>query len=117
MDQGPLVTEQIKTGEKLITEFCAYKPIAAAFWAKESDGGTTHADYGEVLRLVGNGHEIGLDPFQVKVIGAGNPVARAVLDWVGKSHNLVPVRYFGRRLGDLSVDEAYIYAVPNVSPV
>ena len=82
MDQGPLVKEQIVAGEKLIAEFNAYKPLAAAFWAKESDSGnwylylasdqindaTTNADYGEVLRLVDGGPQTWFDPFQVKVI-------------------------------------------------
>jgi hypothetical protein len=127
MDQGPLVTEQIKAGEKLIAAFSAYKPVTAAFWAKESDGGnwylylaseqindsTTNTDYGEVLRLVGR--QTWLDPFQVKVIGADHPVARAVLELVCKSHNLIPMRYFGPRFGDLSVDEAYIYSVPTMA--
>lgn len=129
MDQGPLVREQIEAGEKLIADFSAYKPVAAAFWAKESDGGnwylylasdqiddsTTNADYGEVLRLVGQ--QVWLDPFQVKVIGSDNRVARAVLEFIWKSHNLVPSRCFSPRFGDLSVDEAYIYAVPTTASI
>ncbi len=129
MDQGPLVRQQIDAGEKLIADFSAYKPVAVAFWAKESDGGnwylylasdqiddsTTNADYGEVLRLIGQ--QVWLDPFQVKVIGADDPIARAVLDFIWKSHNLVPSRCFSRRFGALSVDEAYIYAMPATASV
>jgi len=121
------VKEQIAAGERLIVDFSAFKPVAAAFWAKESDGGnwylylasdqindaTTATDYGEVLRLVAS--HGWLDPFQVKVTSTSNPVARAVTELLHRSHNLVPMRYFGRRLGDLSVDEAYIYSVPTAA--
>ena len=129
MDQGPLVREQIAAGEKLIAEFSTYKPVAAAFWAKESESGnwylylaseliddsTKHADYGVVLRLIGQ--QVWLDPFQVKVISASDPIGRSVLDLVWKSHNLVPARCFSRRFGELSVDEAYIYAVQAATSV
>jgi hypothetical protein len=130
MDQSPLVREQIEAGEKFIAEFSTYKPVAAAFWAKESDSGhwylyiaseqidgaTMLADYGEVIRLVGH-NQAWLDPFQVKVISAREPIGRAVLDFVCKSRNLIPNKWYSRRFGELSTDEAYIYAVPSATPV
>jgi hypothetical protein len=130
MDQGSLVKDQIEAGEKFLAEFDAYKPLAAAFWAKESDSGnwylylaseqitdsTKNADYGEVLRLIGH-QQVWLDPFQVKVISARDPIARSVLDLVRKSPNLIPARWFSPRLGERSVDEAYVYSVPSATAV
>ena len=39
MDQGPLVTEQIDAGAKLVNDFDRRTPLQAAFWLKESEVG------------------------------------------------------------------------------
>ena len=95
MDQGPLVIEQINAGAKLASEFAMqYKPLQAAFWLKESedeqwflylasdqiDDSNFDLAYGEVLRLLGPGPHMWLDPFQVKVTGIDDPVVKDVID-------------------------------------
>jgi hypothetical protein len=126
MDQGPLVTEQMDAGAKLVSEFDNYAPVRAAFWVKESDDdqwflylASDRIDdsnfdlaYSEVIRLLGNGPRLWLDPFQVKVIGADDPIAKAVLGHMQKYPGRMPTRYHGRHLGGLSVEEAYIYPIP-----
>src|SRR2546425_13369387 len=98
MDQGPLVTEQIDAGAKLINEFDKYKPVQAAFWVKESvdgqwylylasdqiDDSNFDLAYGEILRMLGSGPHLWLDPFQVKVIGVEDQMTKAVLDLMHK---------------------------------
>ena len=126
MDQGPLVVQQIEAGERLIGRFAQYTPVQAAFWLKEPEdtpwflylAGDQINDsnfdlaYSEVLRLLSGTPERWLDPFQVKVIGTGHPVAKAVIEIQKKYPGKLPTRYHGRQLGGLSVEEVYIYALP-----
>jgi len=130
MDKSPLVTEQIDAGELLIREFSKQIPVQAAFWLRErdsdewyfylasdqiNDSNFDHA-YGEVLRIVRPQQSLWIDPFQVKVIGIEDPLAKAALDVMVKYPSKIPTRYHGRHFGGLSVDEVYIYALPLSAP-
>jgi hypothetical protein len=126
MDQGPLVIEQIEAGAKLVDAFHRRTPLQAAFWLKESEDGQwflhlasdqisdSNFDlaYGEVLRLLGPGPDMWLDPFQVKVTGTDDSVAKAVLAIQQKYPDRLPTRLRNRSLGGVSVDEVYIYSIP-----
>ncbi len=130
MDQGPLVMEQIDAGAKLANEFDRRTPLQAAFWLKESEDGQwylylvsdqindTNFDvaYREVLRLLGRGPHMWLDPFQVKVAGVDDPVAKAVIGIQQKYPGSLAARLRNRMLGDVSVDEVYIYPIPVPAP-
>ena len=126
MDQGPLVSEQIEAGAKLASEFDKRTPLHGAFWLKESEDGQwflylasdqindSNFDlaYGEVVRIKGRGPHLWLDPFQVKVIGAENPVARAVLAIQQQFQSGAAMRLRNRMIGGINVEEVYIYAIP-----
>jgi hypothetical protein len=123
MDQGPLVSEQIKAGEELAREFHKWTPLDAAFWLKESEEGQwflylasdqindSNFDlaYGEVLRVLGPGPHPWLDPFQVKVRGSDAPVVKAVLMIQHELSTRFATRLRNRMLGGVSVEEIYIY--------
>src|SRR5262245_39346710 len=126
MDQGPLVTEQIDAGARLANEFDRQTPLQAAFWLKESEDrqwylylisdqiNDTNFDraYAEVLRLLGRGPHLWLDPLQVKVAGVENPVAKAVIATQQQYPGSFATRLRNRMLGGVSVDEVYIYPIP-----
>jgi hypothetical protein len=130
MDQGPVVTEQVDAGAELIREFDKYVPVRSAFWLKESedrqwylylisdriDDSNFDAAYGEVLRLAQMHPTPWLDPFQVKVAGAKDPIAKAVLDIQSRYPGKLATRLRNRQLGDVSVDEVYIYALTVTIP-
>jgi hypothetical protein len=130
MDQGSLVTEQIDAGAKLASEFGKRTPLQAAFWLKESEDrewylylvsdriDDTNFDvaYAEVIRLLGRGPHIWLDPFQVKVAGADDPVAKAVIDIQRMYPSPLATRLRNRLLGGVSVDEVYLYPIPVPAP-
>jgi hypothetical protein len=130
MDQGALVTEQINAGASLIREFDRYAPLRTAFWLKGTEDGQWYlylvsdriddsnfdAAYGEVLRLTGFRSTLWLDPFQVKVAGLDNPVAKSVLDVQSDFPATLGSRLRNLRLGDVNVDEVYIYALPATVP-
>ena len=131
MDQGPLVTEQIDAGAQLANEFDRRTSLQAAFWLKESEDGQwylylvsdrindTNFDlaYGEVHRLLGRGPHLWLDPFQVKVAGVDDPVAKAVIEIQQKYPGRFATRLRNRMLGGVYVDEVYIYPLPLPVPV
>jgi len=126
MDQGSLVTQQIDAGARFVHEFAKYTPVQAAFWLKgtedsqwflyvageQIDDSNFDVAYGEVIRIAAKMPDPWLDPFQVKVVGTKEPVAKAVLEIQEKFPGGLPTRYHGRPLGGLSVEEAYIYPPP-----
>jgi len=131
MDQGSLVIEQIDAGAELAGKFDKSRPLQAAFWLKESEDGQwflhlvsdrindSNFDkaYGEVLRLLGPGPHLRLDPIQVKVTGIDDPVSRAVIAIQQKYPSTRAARLRDLRLGGVSVDEVYLYPIPIPVPV
>jgi len=130
MDQGPLVIQQIDAGARFIHEFAKYTSVQAAFWLKATEdnqwflyvAGDQINDsnfdmaYGEVLRITAKAPDPWLDPFQVKVIGTDDPLAKAVIEIQKKYPGKIPTRYHGHQLGGLSVEEVYIYPLPITVP-
>ena len=130
MDQGALVIDQIDAGARFLGEFQKYIPVEAAFWLKESDEGewslyvasdqitddNFDVAYGEVLRIAGILGEPHFDPFQVKLIGAGDPLAQAALEINRRYPGPVATRFHGRVFGGLPVEEVYVYPSPIAVP-
>jgi hypothetical protein len=126
MDQGPLVVSQIDAGTKFLGELQTFIPIQSALWVKEQDDGewslyvasdkvtddNFDVAYGEVLRIVGRMGEPQFDPFQVKLIGADDPLAKAALGVSRQLPGRVATRFDGRVFGGLPVEEVYIYPLP-----
>jgi hypothetical protein len=130
MDQGPLVDDQIDAGAKFLGEFRKYNPIQSAFWLKESDEGewslyvasdqitddNFDVKYGDVLRIAGQLGDPLFDPFQVKLIGADDPLAKAASDMNRRFPGPVATRFHGQVFGGLPVEEVYIYSSQIVVP-
>ncbi len=126
MVQGPLVIDQIDAGARFLGEFEKYNPVQNAFWLKESDEGewslyvasdkitddNFDVAYGEVLRIAGELRDPLFDPFQLKLIGANDPLAKAALDIHRRYPGRVATHFNGKVFGDLEVQELYIYPSP-----
>lgn len=127
MGQGSLVTEMIDAGAKLAEAFAAhYKPLQAVAWLKGGEGGAWYLylisdqiddanrpeAYGEVIRLLGPGSHIWLDPFQVKVRGVEEPLSRDLLKLQQGFPHLFPMRLPTRMLGGQYFEDGYLYLVP-----
>lgn len=90
MDQEPLVNERVEAGWAFLREYSEYKPVEVAFWGESNEDGhwrlyvasaqnlptSLRADYGEVHRLLSRATYY-LDPFDVRLIHAGDPSAAA----------------------------------------
>ena len=128
MDQGSLVKEQIDAGANFVANFEKKIPVTAAFWLKASEESSWYlyvasdefndkkldVGYREVLRVAAELRDPNLDPFQVKLIEPGNPLAKDALDFLRLFPGRTAARLRRRNFGGASVDEVYIY--PALTP-
>jgi hypothetical protein len=130
MDPRPLVTEQVEAGAEFVRRFSRFAPIQAAFWLNPSEGGrwrlylvsdqataeNIRTGYLAVFRLLDEMNTLYPEWNQVRLLRTDEPLARAVLDLYRRYPTLPwPHRYRGPGLGDIGVEEAYIY--PPGAPV
>jgi hypothetical protein len=133
MGQGTLVEMQIKDGQRLIDRLAREGvAVTAACWVKESESGqwflylatplvgedgAKRAAYRRVgphiLEMQKEGFSI--DPLEVKVIGPRDPIAKDVVAHRGGRQARTPTRFRGSRLGELAVEDAYVYP-PTANP-
>ena len=125
MDPGPLVSEEIKSGEEIARGFARKYPVAAAFWLKDSDemewflyiasemvgDGSGKTDgYAEISRLGRENPNPFFDPMRVKLIDSKHKLAKAVIDMYNRYPSNYPKRYRGPIIGGMGVNDGYIYA-------
>ena len=122
-----MVNGKLEGGRHLIDALRAKDcGIEVAFWVKESDEEkwflylaspcVDEKGPGEAYRLIHailhHAPEWGIDPFEVMVVGSGNPMAQAAVTMV-KSKMYLGITRLGRSvLGRVSVDGAYVYPSP-----
>ncbi len=133
MDTESLVENLIDDGKRLVE----YLPqngfaVAAAFWLKTSENGrwyfylvsplvnaegitNAYRRLHTVIRQTPG--PVWIDPLKVKLIGSDNPIARDVL--AVQPHatgpGAPPVRWAGTSLGNVSIEDAYLYPIPAVA--
>jgi hypothetical protein len=127
MAQATLVEMQIKDGQRLIE--CLIREgiaVTAAAWVKETESGDwylylatplvspeggTRPAYRRVNAVIRQMEEEGLwiDPFEIKVIGPNNPTARDIVANRRDRPSRIPTRFQGARLGEVAVEEAFLY--------
>jgi hypothetical protein len=131
MDQGPLVSEQINAGARFLGEFHKYAPVQDGFWLKDSEEGTWYlyvasdqitdenfdVGYGEVLRIAKAIKDPWFDPFQVKLIGTDDVLAKDVAAIRRRYSERTPIHLRDKTIGGTTVDEVYVYPSPLPAPV
>jgi hypothetical protein len=126
MDQATLVEQQIDDVPTLIDQLKRDTfDVRAAFWLYTSEAdqwflyfvsdvvdqvGTTEA-YKIVYRAMRQLPDLWINPFEVKLIGPDDPIAKEVLDFQAKSHARMPTRLRGSYLGKIYIENAFIYRV------
>ena len=132
MGQDSLVIDdgEKDAGEELVHRISETWPVKLAFWLKPADGdqwflyivaegiddSIIRQGYKEVLRRVQEMRTPYFDPFQVKLIRADHPLALAVAEVLQRYPVGPAINYNGRYLGGMSIEGAYIYRLPHVSP-
>jgi hypothetical protein len=127
MAQAALVEMQLNEGQRLIDRLVqAGVEVTAAAWVKESEsgdwylylvtplvaeGGAKRPVYHRVNAVIREMQQegFGMDPFAKKVIGPHDPIARDILANRRRTPGGPPTAFQGSRLGELAVDEAYVY--------
>jgi len=133
MGQSTLVIDEGEkdAGTDLIDRISETWPVKLAFWLKPADSGqwflyiaaegiddsNVDRGYKEVLRRVKEMRTPYFDPFQVKLIQGDDPLARAVMEVHQRYPGSLAINYNGRNLGGMSIEGAYLYPLPNTSPV
>jgi hypothetical protein len=124
MDYELLVDRQIEDGKSLLGGLVHDGfDVTVAFWVRTSEEGLWFLYIGSTsvrtmsladayrvvygaLRRVPN-TEIPIS--NVKIVDADNPVARSAIEVRDRYPARLPARYNGKRLGGMSIEEAYIY--------
>ncbi len=70
-----------------------------------------NVSYKAVYKAMKRLTKLWIDPFEVKLVGPGDPVAKAVIDFVSKQHAPLATRVRGTNLGDVYIENAYIYYI------
>jgi len=126
MDQGPLVTEQLDAGLTFLGEYEKKFPVQVAFWIKNVEGkwrlyvasekisdSNFTLGYKEVVRITHEHPDPWLDPFQIRVIGADDLLAKAALDAIQQTPKPMYKRLRQTKFGTEFVEEICIYPLLN----
>jgi hypothetical protein len=124
MDTELLVDDQIADGKSLIEQLIKDNfNVSVAFWIKATDDGSWQLHiaspdvneekpseaYQKVynsLDAISSGTISALD---INLINSENPNAKGAIEHRNRVHARKGVRYYGKKLGNLAVKEAYIY--------
>src|SRR5438067_2222475 len=130
MDSETLVERMTDDGKKLVEELPRRGfEVTAAFWLQTSEDGKwyfyivspkvdteglVHA-YRLLQSIVrAMPQPFWIDPLEIKLIAPSNQIALDVLAILGRvaGPSICPIRWRGRQLGNLSIEEAYLYTLP-----
>ena len=124
MDTATLVGEQIEDGRLLIAELRRQSfDVVAACWAKASedqfwrmyvatsivDNEGSTAAYRQFYGAIKSIPHSWIFTFDVKLIAKSSPIALDILKIQHRSPSSLPIRFDDQRLGNLFIEEAYIY--------
>ena len=130
MAQATLVEMQLQEGQRLIDRLIKEGvAVTAAAWVKETESGDWYLYLATPLVTEDGGkrpayHRVNavilemqregfaMDPIEKKVIGPHDPIARDMVANRRGRPGGPPTPFQGSRLGDLTVEEAYIYPPP-----
>jgi hypothetical protein len=123
MAQEVLVNYQLEAGEELVRKFSEKFPVSVAFWLSPVDSELWYLHlaspnihdtnigeaYGELLRIMQAPRFGSLNPFQVKLLNAADPLPIAAATVQSRYHIPQPIPFHGSSLADTAINGAYIY--------
>jgi hypothetical protein len=124
MDTELLVDDQIDDGQWLIEQLVKDEfEVSAAFWLKRSEDALWRlfiasplADtenrgraYDKIYKALDGISNSSVTPLDINLIDDKNPIAQSAIELRDRRSAKTPTKYHGRRLGTLSIQEAYIY--------
>jgi hypothetical protein len=130
MDQETLVEKQIDDGAKIVRELRANAfAVTAAWWMRTSEEGLWFlyvaspevedagiaAAYRKLHTIMQSLEPLWVDWFRVKLVGPENPIAKDVVATLVKYGDRFAARFGGKKLGNVTIDGAYIYPQPQAA--
>jgi hypothetical protein len=128
MDTNTLVSEMIDDGKRILEQLAQGGfEVTAALWLKKAKNSQWYfyiasplADdgaavgYGRLNPLVQQVPDLWIDPIEIRLIGATDPITQEVLAIHSRAPGPkpAPIRWRGNRLGKLDVEAAYLYPLP-----
>lgn len=124
MDYELLVDDQIEDGRSLITNLLSDRfNVTVAFWVRTSEEGLWFFYIGsdsvrtmslaDAYRVVYNAlrriPNSTISISNIKIVDADNPIARSAIVVRDRYPARLPTRYNGKSLGNMAIEEAYIY--------
>jgi hypothetical protein len=124
MDAELLVDDQIAQGKSLIEQLIKDNfNVSVAFWVKATDDGSWQLHiaspdvneekpseaYQKVYNSLDTISSGTISALDINLINGQNPNAQAAIEYRNRVHARKDVRYYGKKLGNLAVKEAYIY--------
>jgi hypothetical protein len=130
MDTDTLVDKQIDDGQKLVEELPRRGfEVTAAVWLKASEDGKWYfyivspaVDTEGIVKAYRRLHPLvralpqplWIDPLEIRLIGPSHPLAQDLMAIHGRvpGPRVCPIWWRGTRLGNVSIEGAYLYPVP-----
>jgi len=125
MDTELLVEDQIDDGQWLLEQLVNDDfEVSAAFWLKRSedalwrlfiasplaaDTENRQRAYHKIYTALDEISNLSVSPLDISLIDDKDPIARSAIELRDRRAAKTPTKYHGRRLGTLSIHEAYIY--------
>jgi hypothetical protein len=124
MDTELLVDNQIEDGRRIVAQLVdAAIDVTVAFWIKTSDEGlwflyigsklldstTTSDAYRRVYSCLSQIPDVAVGLSEIKLVNPTSPIARDAIAIRDRRPARLPTRYHGNHLGNVSIEEAYIY--------
>jgi hypothetical protein len=124
MDTETLVENQIEDGQRLIDQLSRDEfEVLVAFWLKTSEDGTWQLYiaspsvdtckrvevYRKVYASLNRLEQSCVRPSDLSLISGTTQIAQAAIQIRDRHPGQTPIRYHGKRLGNITIEEAYIY--------
>src|SRR5438034_1018135 len=130
MDQELLVENRFEDAEKLLSQLVRSGfDVTVAFWVLTSEEsswvlyiasntvnpGKVGLAYGALYASMSQIPHLSFSLSEVQLVQPSEPIAKEAIALRDRNQARLPVRYRGKRLGDLAIEEAYIY--PKTGPM
>jgi hypothetical protein len=130
VDQELLVDNRIEDGEKLLAELVRSGfDVSVAFWVLTSEEDSWHLyigsnsvdpvragqSFGTLYVSLSRIPDAAITISEVSLVHSSDPIAKEAMAQRDRRPGRIPIRYRGKRLGNLAIEEAYIY--PKIGPM
>jgi hypothetical protein len=123
-----LVDSRIEDGERIVEQLIHDSfPVSVAFWVKPDEDTSWHLyvasptvdpkspgqSYPALYASLSKDPDSSVQLSEIRLVNDAEPIARDAVRLRRRYPGVMPTQFPGRRLGDLSIDEVYVYPLPS----